>query len=537
MVFVNLGVPLVLYLSHSILPFSITMQIDKNTKYDRQIRLWATTGQSRLEKSHVCVIGATATGSEILKNLVLPGIGTFTIIDSAIVAEDDLSGNFFLQDDDLGSEIAPAMCKSLLDLNSDVNGHAVTQPISDLLGAPDFWDQFAAVVLTKRLDPQVYLGLKQKLWEKNVPLLSVATAGFYGILHIISRETTIVETHDPSKVFDLRIDCPWPELQEYADSFVLEELDSTEHAHVPYIVIFIKALQRWKADHNDLPPQNYAEKKEFRSAYVESMARNLATETNFLEASQSIHRALQVTRIPEAVKQLFNAPELQTLSSSTSLFWLFVAALKEFVAKNDNKLPLPGNLPDMTSKTSNYIRLQNIYRKKAAVDQQAFSVALSGIFHQVGLHEKDLNQDMIASFCKNSAFLYVSKGSLLQYSEPLLNELRSLCEKECENNTLAIYFGILALHDLLDHGAINDFDSYVQHFSQLFLLSSSISLGVLNILKELFVHYTTNYHNICSLMGGIGSQEVLKIVTQQYIPLDNLYVFDGVKSISDKWKI
>ena len=118
-----------------------------------------------------------------------------------------------------------------------------------------------------------------------------------------------------------------------------------------------------------------------------------------------------------------------------------------------------------------------------------------------------------------------------------MNELRSLCEKECENNTLAIYFGILALHDLLDHGAINDFDSYVQHFSQLFLLSSSISLGVLKILKELFVHYTTNYHNICSLMGGIGSQEVLKIVTQQYIPLDNLYVFDGVKSISDKWKI
>lgn len=121
--FCNFGVPLVLYLSHSILPFSITMQIDKNTKYDRQIRLWATTGQSRLEKSHVCVIGATATGSEILKNLVLPGIGTFTIIDSAIVAEDDLSGNFFLQDDDLGSEIAPAMCKSLLDHAVSVHQH------------------------------------------------------------------------------------------------------------------------------------------------------------------------------------------------------------------------------------------------------------------------------------------------------------------------------------------------------------------------------------------------------------------------------
>ena len=28
---------------------SITMEIDKNTKYDRQLRLWETSGQLRLE--------------------------------------------------------------------------------------------------------------------------------------------------------------------------------------------------------------------------------------------------------------------------------------------------------------------------------------------------------------------------------------------------------------------------------------------------------------------------------------------------------
>ena len=35
--------------------------------------LWATTGQTALENSKICLLNATATGCEILKNLVLPG--------------------------------------------------------------------------------------------------------------------------------------------------------------------------------------------------------------------------------------------------------------------------------------------------------------------------------------------------------------------------------------------------------------------------------------------------------------------------------
>lgn len=36
-------------------------------------RLWGDHGQESLENAHVCLINATATGTEILKNLVLPG--------------------------------------------------------------------------------------------------------------------------------------------------------------------------------------------------------------------------------------------------------------------------------------------------------------------------------------------------------------------------------------------------------------------------------------------------------------------------------
>jgi len=38
----------------------------------------------------VCLINATALGTEILKSLVLPGIGAFTIIDGEVISEEDV---------------------------------------------------------------------------------------------------------------------------------------------------------------------------------------------------------------------------------------------------------------------------------------------------------------------------------------------------------------------------------------------------------------------------------------------------------------
>lgn len=42
-------------------------------KYDRQLRLWAASGQQALENSHILVVNANATAASTLKNLVLPG--------------------------------------------------------------------------------------------------------------------------------------------------------------------------------------------------------------------------------------------------------------------------------------------------------------------------------------------------------------------------------------------------------------------------------------------------------------------------------
>ena len=107
----------------------------KDKKYDRQLRLWAASGQRALEDSHVLLFipkktfkgsSSSVAGIETLKNLVLPGIGSFSIIDTAIVTEADLGVNFLLEPESLGKSRAEECVRLLGELNPDVKGHSLT---------------------------------------------------------------------------------------------------------------------------------------------------------------------------------------------------------------------------------------------------------------------------------------------------------------------------------------------------------------------------------------------------------------------------
>jgi amyloid beta precursor protein binding protein 1 len=94
----------------------------KERKYDRQLRLWAASGQAALEDAHVLLVNAAVVGIEALKNLVLPGIGAYTVLDDKMVGEADLGVNFFLEEESLGKSRAEETCRCLQELNPDVAG-------------------------------------------------------------------------------------------------------------------------------------------------------------------------------------------------------------------------------------------------------------------------------------------------------------------------------------------------------------------------------------------------------------------------------
>jgi hypothetical protein len=99
----------------------------KEKKYDRQLRLWAASGQQALEEASVLLLnsGPGVVGVEALKNLILPGVGNFTIVDEEKVSEIDLGVNFFLTDESLGKSRAEECSKYLNELNPEVKGRAV----------------------------------------------------------------------------------------------------------------------------------------------------------------------------------------------------------------------------------------------------------------------------------------------------------------------------------------------------------------------------------------------------------------------------
>ena len=56
--------------------------------------IWGEQGQAALEKSSICLLNCGPTGSETLKNLVLGGVGSITVVDGSKVEVGDLGNNF-----------------------------------------------------------------------------------------------------------------------------------------------------------------------------------------------------------------------------------------------------------------------------------------------------------------------------------------------------------------------------------------------------------------------------------------------------------
>ncbi|KDQ20787.1 hypothetical protein BOTBODRAFT_50847 [Botryobasidium botryosum FD-172 SS1] len=77
---------------------------DEAALYDRQIRLWGLEAQQRMRNATILVINLKGVATEVVKNIVLAGIGKLILIDGADVAEEDLGAGFFFRDEDVGSK-------------------------------------------------------------------------------------------------------------------------------------------------------------------------------------------------------------------------------------------------------------------------------------------------------------------------------------------------------------------------------------------------------------------------------------------------
>lgn len=509
-------------------------------KYDRQIRLWGAHGQRSLMEAKICVLGSSAVATETLKNLVLPGIGHFTVIDAARVEAADLGHNFFLEEGDLGKCRAEAACRWLLEMNPDVQGtHLERNPAQAIREGAEFFRPFTLVVACQ-LSEALSVQLGAFCQELDIPLVLVGSVGFVGRLRIFVAEHCVCETKTESEFGDLRLTDPFPELRRFADSIDFASLDDAQHAHVPYVVILIQSLDMFRREHEGKSlPSTKDEKDRFKHIVLSFQRNN--QEANFSEALENAYKAWIPYSIPEPVQKVL---ELKAVNERSD-FWIVARAVSQFV-RDCGKLPLSGVLPDMTSSTEMYIRLQEIYGSRAGGDFAAITAHVASIQKELGV-TRPISPDFIKRFCQNAqcceAFRFRTLADEFRPCSPEEGGVDLAGEVADEDSLIHWYLGFRAAdrfreeHGHMPGALCGDADAALA--GDVAMLAQAAARVVelykvegvtvdQKVLEEVVRYGGCELHVTSAVLGGVASQEVVKLLTKQYTPLCNTLIYDGL---------
>ncbi|KAK5657722.1 hypothetical protein OQA88_2794 [Cercophora sp. LCS_1] len=514
---------------------------EKEKKYDRQLRLWAASGQAALESANLLLVnsGSGVVGVETLKNLVLPGIGRFAIYDDAIVDDADLGVNFFLDSDSLGKPRSECLTELLVELNPEVQGawypkEGDATSLEALLATSSV---FTAIMYTFPITPERLSLLEAYGQQHKTPLVAIHSAGFYSYFRIhLPGAFPIVDTHpDETATTDLRLLTPWPELLEFARGMTenIDSLDPYEHGHLPYVVILLHYLDAWRDSHGGSYPSTYKEKTEFRKI-VQAAARADNTEggeENFDEAAAAVLKTVVPPSLPSGLREVFDYEPSEPLEERSS-FWIIADAIKSFYAKH-KALPLRGNVPDMKAQSKIYIQLQNIYKAKARQDAAEVLATAQAI-----VPDRQFEPAEVELFCKNAPFVKLINATRGGNSASVsrADRLRDVTAQEIANDETAdvtlMPLSLLPIYLALQstaHVASASADEILAEIVKV-VPNANENERVLSTAQEVARAEGGELHNVAALTGGMVAQEMIKIITKQYIPIDNTCIFDGIAS-------
>ncbi len=619
-----------------------------NNKYDRQLRLWGANGQKALSESCIILINATSAGTETLKNLVLPGVGSFHIIDDQQIIMDNNNGNkpfsnFFVfpnlgdtddedhvmgNDDEIHNIMksrAEIATQHLLEMNPDVKGSFTSIPslenanyesiftsilqqhqtdIATDATNGDIQNNHNLMVIVADLPSKLIKPISDLCWDgftginKAIPLVIVKSYGLIGTVRIQTPNHTIIESKPDNFIPDLRLasivkevlddsTATWindntnntntfPELLSFIQSIDLSSLENHEHGHVPFVIILFKAMEKWISDpnHGNLLPSTFAQKQEFKNI-IQSMSRNYHMELNFQEAVDNASYIYTTLELPMEVNELLDNIEgiEDGKAKINSSFDVLLLALKQFMNDNNGFPPLNGSIPDMTSSTKYYIQLQNIYKTKAQRDLDEMKKIIQTI--QQKQHDNvilpTVSDEELSTFCKNIYNLRLTKTRKYSSEYDFVytsNKEREEIQDELISETFDPYASSPAQTPLLWHIALRAADAFYDEYgcypgkeSQISALENDAKVvqqklmeiiqkmgleenelilttilskeeGMENAFaKEITRYYNAEIHNIASVVGGVASQEAVKLITRQYVPIKGTFVYNGIAGV------
>lgn len=184
--------------------------------------------------------------------------------------------------------------------------------------------KYTLIIYSLPIEPHNLALVKKYGQDHKVPLISIHSAGFYSYFRIhLPGNFPIVDTHpDSTATTDLRLLNPWPELSNFVDDFTKDivNLSAHEHGHIPYVVLLLHYLTKWKESHAELPT-TYKDKKAF-AAFVAAGARTNNAEggeENYDEAVAAVLKTISTPSLSSAVKEVFDHIPNEVSGSSSSI--------------------------------------------------------------------------------------------------------------------------------------------------------------------------------------------------------------------------
>lgn len=396
---------------------------------------------------------------------------------------------------------------------------------------------FTLIMYTNPIREEDLATIEAHATQHQTPVVCIHSAGFYSYFRFNLHGTfPIVDTHpEVEKTTDLRLLQPWPELSEFAKEMVegIDTLDDHEHGHLPYVAILLHFLERWRQSHDGKNPTTPKEKKEFGKFVLSGSRTNNPEggEENFQEAVDAINKNIKVSELEPGLEEVFNHQVSSEVERQSS-FWIIAGAVSLFYQKH-GCLPLPGSLPDMKAQSSVYVKLQGLYKAKARKDAREVLELVRG-----SVRGEHVDQTEVDLFCKNARFVKLinakPRGSDLGqifYTEKADDEAAEAMKIETGGAfslPLSNFFIYLALKATA-HNPTATADEVMNTVTQLVPQAASYDrMG--QAAQEVARARGGELHNISALTGGMVAQEVIKIITKQYIPIDDTCIFDGISS-------
>ena len=167
----------------------------------------------------------------------------------------------------------------------------------------------------------------------------------------------------------------------------------------------------------------------------------------------------------------------------------------------------------MKARSADYIKLQNIYKSKARADVAEVEQSVRKLEKNLGRNPAPTAE--IEAFCKNASHVKIVQGTPLPSISALSSKLLQNAAYD-ETSLLPIWCSMQLDAGASSHDAIpslpNDFNDRLDAAGEEIKRASGGEL-----------------HNISSVTGGMVAQECIKIITRQYVPVDNTCIFDGVR--------